>query len=168
MERRIRRKGTQLAHHGGIPEAAWASNYQDSGLQAGSTSLGSRDLLKVKAHQAEDEEGIPWTNEEAEARAEELTPNVYMALGNRDADSAANRARNEAENEAVANIHYCAGSPRFFYTWLGKMVVEGIGGFVRDLGQHSALQEWASPSRPVQGAVARASSRVMPQLAMQQ
>ena len=59
LQRRIRRKGTQLAHHGGVPGAAWASNYQDSGLQAGSTSLGSRDLLKVKAHQAEDEEGEP-------------------------------------------------------------------------------------------------------------
>ena len=117
-------------------------------MAAGAASMGSRDLLKVKAHQAEDEEGIPWADEEAVARAAELSPNVFMVLGNRDADGVANNARSEAENDVVADIAYCAGAPRFFFTWSGKMVVESAGSFVQRMGKRSALQEWAAPSRP--------------------
>ena len=118
--------------------------------------MGARDLLKIKAHQAEDEEGVPWSVEEAEERADELNPNAFMVLGNRGADVAANRARSDADREGVVGIRYCAGAPRFFYSWSGRMVVESVGALVRDLGQCSALQEWASRLRPVQGAVARA------------
>jgi len=96
------------------------------------------------------------TKEEIIEAAEFMVPNAFMAAGNGEADGSANRARAAAE-ERPGDLRYCAGAPRFFFTWGGHMVVERVNVFVRRKGCENALEEWAA--RNVQGAVARAVRR---------
>ena len=96
-------------------------------MVAGSVNLGSRRLLKIKAHQGQDEEGQPLPPpEDLLAIADELVPRLYMVNGNHKADAAAKRARRDAEEErrhlGLARapepaIRYAAGATRFFFTW---------------------------------------------------
>ena len=63
-----------------------------------------------------------------------MVPSALMVGANKAADKAANQARKDAEGRP-RTLTYCAGAPRFFYTWQGKMVVEHTGTFVRGRAQ---------------------------------
>ncbi len=76
-------------------------------------------------------------------RGQELVPNLFMVSGNQKAETAAKRARRDAEEEkgrleqvraAVPTIRYAAGAPRFFFTWKGMMVVENLSRLAKRLG----------------------------------
>ena len=126
--------------------------------------MGSRWLLKIKAHQAEkrvEEETpgrpaltVPMTDEEFREAASSMAPNAFAVDGNSKADREANEARRIVEAGGRRAARYCAGGERFFLTWQGRMVLGSPGKFVRAVGQEAALDEWAK--RPAQGAVARA------------
>ena len=111
--------------------------------------MGSRKLLKVKAHQADE-----LAEEEFAAQEPAMQPCGFVVAGNRSADKEANEARELAKIGQLGGVKYCAGGERFFFTWQGGMIIEGLGQFVRERGRESALEEWAK--RPAQGAVARA------------
>ena len=164
LERRLRRKVRQLRAAPAAPSEVEQA-LVGAGLVAGSVNLGSRRLLKIKAHQGEDEEGQPLPPEDLLAIADELAPNLFMVNGNHKADAAAKRARRDSEEEkrrlglaraAEPTIRYAAGAPRFFFTWQGRMVVENPGRFAKRLGQEEAMKLWGAAERPIQGAVARA------------
>ena len=150
LESRLRRRLAALAQPQlGEEESATEVALEQARLRSGAPPMGGRRLLKVRAHQ-----GDKLLAEEIEARAEEMEPNAMMVIGNKWADLGANQARQTSEEEHTPDLYYAAGSPPYFYTWGGAMVVEGISDFLRSRGREVALEMWAA--RPIQGAVARA------------
>ena len=61
-----------------------------------------------------------------------MQPCGVVVAGNRSADKEANEARELAKIGQLGGVKYCAGGERFFFTWQGGMIIEGLGQFVRE------------------------------------